>query len=159
MRRLIGARHQLGQLHRAGCSFSLLTRGGDTQSQKSQPVSCLDTCTQSLLPPPSQFPDPGCLTSCQTPHHSSEGWRHFLATIYPSLVLLLPFLAVCSHQPANCCASGAFQQPCPCTRSPVTRLPQSTCPKLDPHPLCSCSLPTGRCLLPKPCCSAMQQQL
>lgn len=85
----IGARHQPGQLHRAGGSFPLLSR--DTGSQNpTVPLSCLDGCTQSLLPLPSQILDPDCLKPCQPPQHSSDGWRHFSGRMYPSLVLQIP---------------------------------------------------------------------
>lgn len=134
--RFIRERHQLGQLHRAGCSFSLLTREGDAWSQKSalpqpRPAPRLNDCTSHFLLFPNQCPDPDCLRLHQAPCPSlafQTGGSTQQA--FTPVHILLSHLATSTLKPFFICALptykwltlGDFQEPCPSTRSNITQL-------------------------------------
>lgn len=134
MRRLIGARHQLGQLHRAGCSFSLLTRETHMKPQINSAAATtrispgwphLEPSPTSKLVPgsrlPNAMPPPLCC--------SSDGWRHFLGTVHISSFdlaasILKPFISCAlpslqSAEPWGLSAEVPFYQESCYTIAPV----------------------------------------
>lgn len=135
--RSIRERHQLGQLHRAGCSFSLLT-GERRVKPKTSPAAAttrtlprLNDCTSHFLLLPSQCLDPDCLRPRQAPCPSlafqTDGsiQQAFTPLHMLSLILPLPYLTpffICALPTHLLPTLGGFQEPCPSTRSNIPQL-------------------------------------